>query len=270
MWRFSEITGMWKNAMDEMSSPDDARRKLEEAQKVRTAAEVNLRKAGIEAHARLKASGKPLTAWATEAHVSGSELSNLATHRDWRPRGRAIYEAIDRITDGDYRLAQLRDELDAAEKAINEARTVVRVADLAAEAAGGQTIQNEPNAANDLRIDDVLVDRQADRVVLDVRLRNPGTRSVNVTRVAVRILERRRFLAAYPSTADYDLLIEGDHNEVGDFSHYIKSDEVDRFHLTLGFAPSHQGILFTAEVVLRFNGDNTVVSKPIKFDSCFT
>ncbi|MFW3464517.1 hypothetical protein ACN24M_39095 [Streptomyces microflavus] len=132
------------------------------------------------------------------------------------------------------------------------------------EPGGGSTAQS----AGSLLIDDVLPDKRADHVVLDIRIRNSGTAVVNVTRATVRILDRRKFLAAYHPTADYELLIEGDTSQRS-VAHYLKADDVDRFTLTLGFAPGQQGVQFTAEVVLDFNGGESAVSAPFTFDSCF-
>lgn len=125
------------------------------------------------------------------------------------------------------------------------------------------------SGSTELLIDDVLVVKRDDRVVLDVRLRNQGTGPVNVTAAAVRILERKSFLTHYHPTADYDLLIEQDYNEIG-VAHLIKpADVVDCFTLTLGFVPKLIGVQFVAEVVVRFNGEGMAVSKTIRFDSCF-
>ncbi|MFI6520592.1 hypothetical protein ACIBF1_33920 [Spirillospora sp. NPDC050679] len=151
------------------------------------------------------------------------------------------------------------------------ARTSPRPAAVPAEASGREAAAKASGAATpagSLLIDDVLVDRRADRVVLDVRLRNSGPGPVNVTRATVRVLDRKKFLAAYHPTADYELLIEDDVNQTP-VAHYLKPDDVDRFTLTLGFSPAQQGILFTAEVVLHFNGGSTAVSGPVIFDSCF-
>jgi hypothetical protein len=119
-----------------------------------------------------------------------------------------------------------------------------------------------------LSIDDVLVSRGAGHVVLDVRLRNAGEASANVTRATVRVLDRQPFLTAYTPSARYDVLIDGDHNEVA-VAHHVRPGEVDQFLLVLGFAPGEVGHVFTAELVLRYNGDQIAVYGPVTFDSCF-
>jgi hypothetical protein len=80
-------------------------------------------------------------------------------------------------------------------------------------------------------------------------------------------VERERYLAAYLSTATYQLMVSGDLNETH-VAHAVEADGVDRFQVNVGFAPSEVGYLFTAEVTLRFNGEREAVSKPVHFDSC--
>jgi len=221
------------STMDEMRRLDAARQDLDQARRHRAKVLADLQKASAEAHTELRTSETSMEKWAAKAHVAPSALSLLATDREWKPRGSSVYEAIDGITGGRYRLAELRAEFDAAEAEVTKARGALRVADAAAVAAEIGPTSSRPyadTAMDVLLIDDVLVNRRPDRVILDVRLRNPGACSVNVTRAVLRILERRRFLTVFHPTADYDLLVEDDVNQVP-VSHHIRPDEVDRFTL---------------------------------------
>jgi hypothetical protein len=214
-----------------------------------------------------------LTSIAKANRLTLSTMSKLNPSDDdgaWSPQGIESYRAIDRITQGQYELVVLRNALDEAKRQTKLAKQAMSLAEARADRARASSKTLVAGRTEDatLVVDDVLVDRRSDRVVLDIRVRNAGERSVNITRAAVRILTRKPFLTAYAASAQYDLLIDGDHNEA-EVAHHVKPDDVDRFTLTLGFANQELGCAFTAEVVLRFNRDQIARFEPVTFDSCF-
>ncbi|MET8089937.1 hypothetical protein [Micromonospora sp. NPDC005220] len=233
----------------------------------------NLREAGIQARLAIDELDDTLGNIAKKNGLLPATLTRLNPSRidgSWSPHGIEIYETIDKITYGRYRLVELRRAFDNAKEEAKRAETTVSLAEARTDGKHAARMASATAQAVDsqLVIDDVLVDRRSDRVVLDVRVRNAGERAVNITRVAVRITERTRFLASYPVTAHYDLRVDGDYNEV-DVAHHVKPDDVDRFTLTLGFAEPEIGHVFTAELVVRFNRDHVAVSTSFTFDSCF-
>ncbi len=210
-----------------------------------------------------------LDAIAKKHQLSPSTLSKLSPQTDdggWEPRRMQTYQAVDDITRGQYQLAELRAAFDKAVRQLKEAGKAVLVAE--ARADRPSAAPRPRPADNPLVIDDVLVERHADRVVLDTRVRNTGAHAANITRAAVRIVDRTAYLTAYATSANYDLKVDGDYTEIG-VAQMVKPDDVDRFTLTLGFADRALGCVFIAELVLHVNGGRLVVSEPFTFDSCF-
>ncbi|MEU4743535.1 hypothetical protein AB0G02_24155 [Actinosynnema sp. NPDC023658] len=227
-----------------------------------------LKKAGIQARAFLENQSGTLQEQADRAGVSPPVLSRLkpAKNGDWKAMDPSTYRAIDGLTNGQFRLEELRNAYDAAAKQANQGELDLRLVESEVDATPGPLSATTPDTH--LVVDDVLVEQRRRSVVLDVRVRNSGHRIVNITRVAVRVIERRAFLASSPSTGDYDLKVDGDYSEAY-VAHHVKPDDVDRFTVTLGFATTELGHEFTADVLVLFNRDNAAVSKSITFDSCF-
>lgn len=118
-----------------------------------------------------------------------------------------------------------------------------------------------------LAIDDVIVKKNREHVRLEVRIRNVGRSTVNVTRATLRILKTVAVAAAvYSPSASYDLIVESDYNEI-DVAHVLAPDEVDWFTIRVGFSSSYASCLFNAELSLKYNGENLAVSQPFLLDS---
>jgi hypothetical protein len=237
------------------------------------AALADLRAAGILARLAIEEMDGTLGDIARKNRLPASALSKLNPRKGdgaWEPLRIDSYQMIDHITGGQYELVKLRQVFDEAKQLVKRAETAVSLADARTDKAHATRTAMAGTRAQDgpVVIDDVLVDRRSDRVVLDIRVRNAGDRAADITRAAVRVLTRAEFLTAYPVTAHYDLRVDGDYSETG-IAHLVKPDDVDRFTLALGFAQRELGCVFTAELVLRFNGDHTAVSTPFTFDSCF-
>lgn len=103
-------------------------------------------------------------------------------------------------------------------------------------------------------------------VELDIRLRNAGTESVNLTRLNLHILERYPALGAIPPSAAYDLVVDGEHNVIP-ISHGLQPGEIDRLIIRVGFTRFNMTCLFRAELVFYLNGDKAVSSAPFSFVS---
>lgn len=123
--------------------------------------------------------------------------------------------------------------------------------------------------ANDgLRIDDVIVHTAGNHIELDVRIRSTSAETVNITRADVEIVERNAYASIPVTSAEYDLIIAGEHNEVA-VAHFLLKGEVDRFSLKLGFAPYNQSCGFRAKLHLRYNGNKVASYEDIVFESLF-
>lgn len=120
----------------------------------------------------------------------------------------------------------------------------------------------------ELLVDDVIVTKQREHILLDVRVRNTGTSVVNITRADLHILKRVPYAAIYRPSASYDLLLEGDHNVIG-LAHVLRSNEVDRFTIRVGFTELNTSCGFEAQLILRYNGDAQAVSPLFSFSSTF-
>jgi hypothetical protein len=248
-----------------------ARHAHEIAIKKQYAAEAQLRKAGIKALAELEQEFGSQAAVAIALHYSEGTVSKLrlsGSDTRWKPRGPAFYKAMDKATESRHELVRLRDGFDQAKRAVDEAQVVVHDAQAAVDADIFVLGAAPSSSAAVVTIDDVHVSQDHRRVGLDVRVRNTGTATANLTRVAVRILDRERYLAAYAPSADYDLLVDGDGGETG-VGHSLLPGEVDSFLVRLGFAEEEFGHAFTAELDIRYNGDQCATYRPLRFDSCF-
>ena len=103
----------------------------------------------------------------------------------------------------------------------------------------------------------------------DGRLRNAGKSLVNITRADLHVLERLPYAGAYKASASYDLLLEGDHN-ITAVAHALKPHEVDRFDIRVGFTSYNTSCGYTAELILHYNSDRRVSSRPFTFESVFS
>lgn len=119
-----------------------------------------------------------------------------------------------------------------------------------------------------LALDDVFVIKElgadaAESIQLDLRLRHTGASAgtVNVSRVFVDCTDRKEERSPVAVSASYDLLIRGEHNEAA-LAQQLKSGEVDRVMLRLGFTQESAAYQYTARVRLQYNGACSVESAP--------
>jgi len=119
-----------------------------------------------------------------------------------------------------------------------------------------------------LIIDDVIVGKKRKCIRLDIRIRSASERIINITRADVHILQRLPCMSVFKSSADYDMIIDAEHN-MTPVSHVLRSNEVDRFVLSLGFSKYNTSCLFSAEIILLYNGNCNAISKAVEFDSAF-
>lgn len=207
---------------------------------------------------------------AVAAGVSRSHVSEVL--RGVKPPSPDMAQRLARALDaapGDVRTARVLAEKIADAKA--DARRRTRDAGEGTPARGSHdTVPDNGGALSNawIVIDDVLVTRGTDTVLLDVRVRNAGTRSANITRVALRLLERSHFLTSYVPSATYDLLVESDVNEMR-VAHFLAPDTVDQFLITLGFSPAYVGYAMAAQLEIRYNRSELAVSGRFTLDSCF-
>ncbi|MGM1058363.1 NB-ARC domain-containing protein [Saccharothrix sp. Mg75] len=85
-----------------------------------------LKLASVKAKAHLDVEDRTLKEIAAEIGVSTAQLSKLAPARrnaEWEPRGVVTLQALDRYTDGAYRLVALRARFDEANDALTEAES---------------------------------------------------------------------------------------------------------------------------------------------------
>jgi hypothetical protein len=236
------------------------------------AAAAKLKKAGLRALIEVEQQFGSQAEAAAVLHYSKPSLSKLRPSEgdaSWSPRGLPFYKAVDNATETRHELVRLRAELDQAKRAVKEARDAVHDAQAAMDAdVSDLGPASSTSTAAAVIIDDVLVSQEHRCVVLDVRVRNTGAVVANLTRVAVRILDRESYLVVYAPSADYDLLVDGDDGEIG-VRHSLMPDEVDNFLVKLGFAEAEFGQVFTAELGVRYNGDQFAKHQPLVFDSCF-
>jgi len=132
---------------------------------------------------------------------------------------------------------------------------------------GSEALPSVPTC-NELSIDDVIVTKKAAGVQLDVRVRNRSPLTVNITRASVHILNRRPAPSVYKPSAEYQLLITGNDNDVV-VSHALRPNEVDNFLLVLGFTPFNSACSFEARLALMYNGSCSASSPSLSFDSNF-
>jgi transcriptional regulator with XRE-family HTH domain len=118
-----------------------------------------------------------------------------------------------------------------------------------------------------LSIDDVIVTVKDWKTSLDVRVRNHGKSTINITQALISIIERVRLnpAAYYEVSAGYDLFIDSEHNSVA-VSHVLAPGEVDRFSLLLGFSEEYELCEISARLILIYNGGLPAVSD-LKFRS---
>lgn len=126
--------------------------------------------------------------------------------------------------------------------------------DLRDRAHGPSTGQNALRGhVGQLSIDDVIVEKEAGSVRLDVRVRNTGSSTINITRACVVILERVAYAGFYEASATYDLLISGERNSTA-VAHALTAGEVDSFLLRLSFSRGNESCGFKAKLELTYNG----------------
>lgn len=114
-----------------------------------------------------------------------------------------------------------------------------------------------------LSIDDVIVTVKDWKTSLDVRVRNHGKSTINITGAVITVIERVRLnpaAAYYEASASYDLFIDSEHNSVA-VSHVLAPGEVDRFLLLLGFSEEYEHCEFSARLMLIYNGGLAAVSE---------
>ena len=119
-----------------------------------------------------------------------------------------------------------------------------------------------------LQIDDVVVQpRSSDgQVVLNVIIRNAGAAPANTTRTDVHVLARQEERAPYGPSANYELLISGEHNELAT-PHLVPPGAVDHFTLRLGFPPAGPAHQYEAELRVGHTGDCVATSRRFFFSS---
>jgi hypothetical protein len=121
-------------------------------------------------------------------------------------------------------------------------------------------------AVGQLDIDDVVITKRSKRIDLDVRVRNSGARTVNITRANLQILSRLPAAAVYVPSAKYDLLVEGTDNVIP-VAHALPPDTVDRFIIRVGFSAFNSSCAFQARLLLTYDGERVVISKAFGFFS---
>ncbi|ADJ47542.1 hypothetical protein AMES_5717 [Amycolatopsis mediterranei S699] len=254
---------------------DDELAKARHAYKVATerlnTAKARLKKAGRKALDELEQKFGKQVDVAAALHYSTSNVAKLRPNeRDtpWEPRGLKFYKTVDKETGNRHDLGRLRTEFDQAKRAVSMAADAVHDAEATADIGSLDLESAAVTTATAVSIDDVQVFQKFRCVVLDVRVRNTGPSVANLTRVSLRILDRKSYLTAYAPSAGYDLLVDGDEGEVG-VRHSLLPDEVDNFLVTLGFTEAESGYEFTAELGVRYNGDQVAVYRPLVFESCF-
>ena len=114
----------------------------------------------------------------------------------------------------------------------------------------------------------VRIEKGWNCVKLDVRLRNAGTETVNVTRADLHVMKRVPYAGVYKASARYDLILEAEHNMVA-LAHVLQPNEVDRFVLRVGFSKWNTSCGFEAELILSYNGGYEARSKRFQFSSTF-
>jgi hypothetical protein len=119
-----------------------------------------------------------------------------------------------------------------------------------------------------LVIDDIITSQQTTHLLLDIRVRNSGSTTVNITRADLHVISRVTYAGVYQPSASYDLLLSDEHNVIS-VAHVLRPEEVDRFTIRVGFTPFNTSCGFKAELVLKYNGDLQTVSEPFSFDSTF-
>lgn len=135
------------------------------------------------------------------------------------------------------------------------------VAETIARKLGTTSVAVEPQPS--LWIDDVHVEALAGSLRIDVRLRNAGSSVIHVTRADLHVLKSEETMTFVPSSATYPLTLNGDHNE-REVSHELAPGKVDRFLLEVGLRSACRG---RAEIILRYNRDQTACSAPFDFSS---
>ncbi len=118
-----------------------------------------------------------------------------------------------------------------------------------------------------LRIDDVGVRHfGAGWVELDVRLRNAGSGTANLTHLDLHVLERHNAMAVIPPSATYELMLHPclPHNLIR-IAHVLEPGDVDRVLVRVGNKWGPQ--LIEAEILVHFNGSRSAASNPIAFET---
>jgi len=113
----------------------------------------------------------------------------------------------------------------------------------------------------DVIIDDVIKsrDRATDLILLDVRIRNAGSRVANLTRANLRIIYEKHAPVAslYKPSASYDLRVAGSDNVIS-IAHSLTPGEVDSFILRV--ETSHDYVRL-ARIEIRYNREYLSMSE---------
>ncbi len=120
-----------------------------------------------------------------------------------------------------------------------------------------------------LNIDDVIISTADAHVVLDVRVRNTGGRTVNITRANLHVIHRMPFASVYHPSAAYDLLLQNEGDNQIAIAHVLSPDTVDRFLVRVGFTPYNTSCGFAARLILTYDGTREVSSGELRFASIF-
>lgn len=127
--------------------------------------------------------------------------------------------------------------------------------------------QKEMRDCEILTIDDVMVRKGIlGTVRFDVRFRNKGQVTANVTRLALLVTERHPTAGLVKPSAYYGLRVTDDENLI-DIAHVLEPGKVDNIVLRASFPKSNRGCFFRGRIALYYNGDCLTESGDIEFDS---
>jgi hypothetical protein len=132
---------------------------------------------------------------------------------------------------------------------------------------------DQVNLDGEIKLVDVLIDDEAEKPTVDIKVRNPSNNVVLVKSASVEVLKRWDISAsgrpsALPISGTYDILLSGAEKEqrTVPISQQIKPKEADRFALSIGstHAPyPYLGLfLYLIEIRLVYNEDNRELVLP--------
>lgn len=135
---------------------------------------------------------------------------------------------------------------------------------------GGNAVESEMKTVQTalILIDDVVVGKAKNHVVLDVRLRNAGQAVANITRLNLHVLNRVPYAATYSPSASYDLLLSDIDNTIS-VSHALRPEEVDNLLVKVGFTKYNTSCGFETRLELYYNKDQKAIFENVSFSSTF-